>query len=164
MSRLIKFSFRIPESLLDAVRQRTSNISEYIRSLIEDDLGKHFETRDYPKTPYVYRGKLARVIDGDTLELDLDVGFNITIRATVRLELINAPELNTAAGKRAKNYIARKLKGTHLVIETKDPGKYGRYIAKIFYHRTRKDYREILQHGSLINDDMIQAGHAKTSK
>ena len=38
-----------------------------------------------------------------------------------------------------------------------------RYIAKVFYHRTRNDYREILQYGSLINDDMITAGHAKTS-
>ena len=163
MSRLIKFSFRIPESLLDAVRQRTSNISEYIRSLIEDDLGKHAETRDYPKTPYVYHAKLVDVIDGDTLRLELDVGFEIKWTVTVRLEKINAPEMNTAAGKRAKQFIARKLKGTHLVIETKKRGKYGRYLAKVFYHRTRKDYREILQYGSLINDDMIQAGHAKTS-
>jgi len=165
MSRLIKFSFRIPESLLDAVRQRTSNISEYIRSLIEDDLGKHTETRDYPKTPYVYHAKLVSVTDGDTLELDIDVGFDITVRGTVRLEKINAPEMKTAAGKRAKDFISRKLKGTHLVIETKKtPGKYGRILAKVFYHRTRKDYREILQYGSLINDDMIEAGHAKTSK
>ena len=163
MSRFIQFSFRLPESLLDAVRKRTSNISDYFRSLIEDDLGKHTETRDYPKTPYVYHAKLVDVIDGDTLRLELDVGFEIKWTVIVRLEKINAPEMNTAAGKRAKQFITRKLKGTHLVIETKKRGKFGRYIAKVFYHRTRKDYREILQYGSLINDDMIQAGHAKTS-
>jgi len=163
MARFIQFSFRLPESLLDAVRKRTSNISDYIRSLIEDDLGKHSETRDYPKTPYVYHAELLSVVDGDTLKLRVDVGFGITKRVIVRLETIDAPEMKTAAGKRAKDFIARKLKGTHLVIETKKRGKYGRILAKVFYHRTRKDYREILQYGSLINDDMIEAGHAKAS-
>jgi len=51
MARLIQYSFRIPESLLDAVRKRTSNASEYLRSLIIDDLEKHDSTRDHPKTP-----------------------------------------------------------------------------------------------------------------
>ena len=163
MSRQIKFSFRIPVSLLDAVRKRTSNISEYLRSLIEDDIGQNSETRDYPKTPYTYKAELLSVIDGDTLELEIDVGFDIQTTIVARLEQINAPEIDTAAGRRARNYIARKLRGTNLVVETKRRGKYGRYLAKVFYHRTRKDYREILQYGSLINDDMIQAGHAKTS-
>lgn len=164
MSRFVQFSFRLPESLLDAVRQRTSNISGYIRSLIEDDLGSHTETREYPKTPYVYRARLLSVIDGDTLELEIDVGFDIQTKIVARLENIDAFELKSAAGKRAKDFITRKLKGSHLVIETKKRGKFGRYIAKVFYHRTRKDYREILQYGSLINDDMIEAGHAKTMK
>lgn len=165
MARFVQFSFRLPKDLLDAVRKHTSNISGYIRSLIEDDLGKQSETRDYPKTPYVYHAKLISVTDGDTLELELDVGFKMKLDATVRLERIDAPEMKTAAGKRAKDFITRKLKGTHLVIETKkESGKYGRYIAKVFYHRTRKDYREILQYGSLINDDMLAAGHAKTMK
>ena len=163
MSRQIKFSFRIPVSLLDAVRKRTSNISEYLRSLIEYDIGQNSETRDYPKTPYTYKAELLSVIDGDTLELEIDVGFDIKTTIFARLEQINAPEIDTAAGKRARNYIARKLRGANLVVETKRRGKYGRYLVKVFYHRTRKDYREILQYGSLINDDMIQAGHAKTS-
>ena len=164
MSRLVQFSFRIPETLLDAVRKHTSNISEYIRSLIEEDLGQQSETREYPKTPYVYHASLVAVVDGDTLEIELDVGFSITIRETVRLELINAPELDTAAGKKARDFIARKLKGSNLVVETKKKGKFGRLIAKVFYHRTRTDYREILQHGSLINDELIEAGHANRSR
>ena len=160
VSRLTQFSFRIPESLLDAVRQHTSNISAYLRALIEDDLGRKSDTREYPKTPYVYHGSLVRVVDGDTLEIDLDVGFSITIRSTVRLELVNAPELDTAAGKRARDFIARKLKSANLVVETKKRGKFGRFVAKVFFHRTRSDYREILQHGSLINDELVTAGHA----
>ena len=163
MAKDVQFTFRISQTLLDAVRKHTSNISSYIRSLIEDDLGQHAETREYPKTPYVYHAKLIQVTDGDTLDLELDVGFGIKFDATVRLENINAPELDTPPGKRARDFIAQKLQGAYLVVETKKQGKYGRYIAKVFYHRTRKDYREILQYGSLINNVMIEAGHAKTS-
>ena len=163
MAKDVQFTFRISQTLLDVVRKHTSNISGYIRSLIEDDLGKHAETRDYPKTPYVYHASLVDVVDGDTIKVEMDVGFELTLNVVVRLENINAPEINTAAGKRARDFIAKKLKGAHLVIETKKRGKFGRYIAKVYYHRTRSDYREILQYGSLINDDMIQARHAKTS-
>ena len=159
----VQFSFRISRDLLDAVRRHTSNISEYLRSLIEDDLGRQSDTREYPKTPYVYHASLVDVVDGDTIKVEMDVGFELTLNVVVRLENVNAPELDTPPGKRARDFIARKLKGANLVIETKKRGKFGRYIAKVFYHRTRNDYREILQYGSLINDDMITAGHAKTS-
>jgi endonuclease YncB( thermonuclease family) len=163
MSQFVPFSFKLPRELLDAVRKRTSNVSEYIRSLMEDDLGRDTAARDYPRTPYIYHARLLDVIDGDTLQLEIDMGFEIRATIIARLEQINAPEIDTAAGKRARDFIARKLKGANLVVETKRRGKYGRYLAKIFYHRTRSDYREILQYGSLLNDDMIQAGHAKTS-
>jgi endonuclease YncB( thermonuclease family) len=163
MAQLSQFSFKLPRDLLDAARKRTSNLSEYIRSLMELDLGRDTHARDYPRTPYIYHARLLDVLDGDTLQLEIDMGFEISGRITARLEQINAPEIDTAAGKRARDFIARRLKGAHLVVETKRRGKFGRYLAKVFYHKTRKDYREILQYGSLINDDMIQAGHAKAS-
>jgi endonuclease YncB( thermonuclease family) len=130
--RFIQYGFRISTDLLDAVRKRTANVSEYLRSLIENDLGQDADLREYPRTPYVYHAKLTEVIDGDTLKLELDVGFEITLHATIRLEQINAPEIDTAAGKRAKAFLQKKLKGAYLVIETKKRGKYGRYIARVF--------------------------------
>ncbi|MBI5568998.1 MAG: hypothetical protein HY914_03550, partial [Desulfomonile tiedjei] len=127
MSRdhFIQYGFRISTDLLDAVRKRTANVSEYLRTLIENDLGQDAGLREYPRTPYVYHAKLTEVIDGDTLKLELDVGFEITLHATIRLEQINAPEIDTAAGKRAKAFLQKKQKGAYLVIETKKRGKYG---------------------------------------
>ena len=163
MSQFVPFSFKLPRDLLDAVRKRTSNVSEYIRSLMEDDIGRDTAARDYPRTPYIYHARLLDIIDGDTLQLEIDMGFEIRATIVARLEQIDTPEINTAAGKRARDFIASKLKSANLIVETKRRGKYGRYLAKVFYHRTRSDYREILQYGSLINDDMIQAGHANSS-
>ena len=121
----VQFSFRISRDLLDAVRRHTSNISEYLRSLIEDDLGRQSDTREYPKTPYVYHASLVDVVDGDTIKVEMDVGFELTLNVVVRLENVNAPELDTPPGKRARDFIARKLKGANLVIETKKRGKFG---------------------------------------
>jgi micrococcal nuclease len=46
--------------------------------------------------PYVYRIKaLVAVIDGDTIDLDLDLGFSLVLRQRVRLYGLDAPELRT---------------------------------------------------------------------
>jgi micrococcal nuclease len=46
--------------------------------------------------PFVYRLKaVAKVVDGDTVDLDLDLGFSITLRQRVRLYGIDAPEVHT---------------------------------------------------------------------
>jgi micrococcal nuclease len=46
--------------------------------------------------PFVYRLKtVAKVVDGDTVDLDLDLGFSITLRQRVRLIGVDAPELRS---------------------------------------------------------------------
>ena len=125
MSQFVPFSFKLPRDLLDAVRKRTSNVSEYIRSLMEDDIGRDTAARDYPRTPYIYHARLLDIIDGDTLQLEIDMGFEIRATIVARLEQIDTPEINTAAGKRARDFIASKLKSANLIVETKRRGKYG---------------------------------------
>jgi len=44
---------------------------------------------------YEYKGKAIRVIDGDTIEAEIDLGFNIKIKETIRLYGINTPETRT---------------------------------------------------------------------
>jgi endonuclease YncB( thermonuclease family) len=51
-----------------------------------------------------YRGVVDRVQDGDTIYIKLDLGFDLTVYARVRVYGINAPELSTDAGKVAKAY------------------------------------------------------------
>ena len=51
-----------------------------------------------------YAGVVDSVHDGDTVNIKLDVGFDLTIYARVRVMGINAPELSTAAGKAARDF------------------------------------------------------------
>lgn len=88
---------------------------------------------------YEYRAALVRVIDGDTLVVVLDLGFDVKLKQTLRLAGINTPELHAAdATARAKAKAARErlasLVGTgDLTIRTvKDAReKYGRYLAHV---------------------------------
>jgi endonuclease YncB( thermonuclease family) len=51
-----------------------------------------------------YRAKLHRVIDGDTFELDIDLGFGCWTRQTIRLQGLDCPERNTPEGRAAKAF------------------------------------------------------------
>src|SRR6185503_20237177 len=73
-----------------------------------------------------YRGVVDLVHDGDTVNVRLDVGFDLTVYTRVRVNGINAPELATAAGKRAR-WHARKLlpPGTEVQVISLGWDKYG---------------------------------------
>lgn len=95
-----------------------------------------------PDPSFVYMAELVSVHDGDTVTLDVDLGFHVSVRISARLYGINAPELSTVAGKASRDHL-RELLGAHpgspampdpLTIKTyKDPGdKYGRWLAQVF--------------------------------
>ena len=66
-----------------------------------------------------YRATVVRNIDADTIALSVDMGFDCTIRLTVRLFGINAPEIRTPEGKVAAEYVAQRLPpGTACILET----------------------------------------------
>lgn len=81
---------------------------------------------------YEYAAKLVRVVDGDTVLLDLDLGFHEwRIGQSYRLLRINAPELNTAEGKAAKVALEQFLAGKVLVAATQKSDNFGRYLTEL---------------------------------
>lgn len=82
---------------------------------------------------FVYQAFVERVVDGDTLKVEIDLGFNIRIRQTIRLRAIDCPEMDTAEGKAAKKFVETLLKGVeYLTIKTVKPDKYDRYLGDVF--------------------------------
>ena len=87
-----------------------------------------------------YRAKVVRWIDGDTLELEVDLGQNIIIRGKYRLARIDAPEIKLYRGvtkeeKQRGLQLLERLRGMDLdiiTISTYKKGKYGRYIIDIW--------------------------------
>jgi len=86
---------------------------------------------------YEYACELVRVIDGDTVVLDIDLGFRTWRRETVRLAGINAPERKGAtfdAGHNSMAQLKLKLVDKSLVVQTEldRSDKYGRTLGTIF--------------------------------
>lgn len=109
---------------------------------------------------YTYRCTVARVVDGDTIDLNIDLGFNVWIKERVRLYGIDTPETRTrdliekAAGFKAKQYVEDWVKDpAGLAVRThKDKrGKYGRTLGEI--HR--------IGWVKTLNQELVDLGLAK---
>lgn len=73
-----------------------------------------------------YPARVLSIHDGDTLTVQLDLGFNIAFTSNARLYGINAPELSTTAGKAALAYVQTLVKpGDAVAVLSHGWDKYG---------------------------------------
>ena len=106
-----------------------------------------------------YRAVVDRVVDGDTIDVILDLGFDIQLKGRVRFYGMNAPESRTRdavekqAGLAAKRYVEDWISGHEgkVIIQTSldDKGKYGRILGRV-----------LNDEGECLNDEMVSLGHA----
>jgi micrococcal nuclease len=115
---------------------------------------------------YEYKSKLVRVVDGDTLDAMVDLGFNVWIKVRVRLAGIDAFENRTRDKEEKKKGIAAKerlievLKSSNNEFSLKSygVGKFGRCIGELFV--TKNYIRSPKYHGKCINTMLVKEGHA----
>ena len=128
---------------------------------------------------YEYRAKVTRVIDGDTVDVDVDLGFDVWLKSRVRLYGIDTPESRTRnkeekyRGLLAKEYLKswiKKAKGI-VILKTKkgeETGKFGRILADIIVDGVSvnklmiKDNHAVAYHGQ--SKKSIQTAHDKNRK
>lgn len=108
---------------------------------------------------YTYNAKLDRVVDGDTVDALVDLGFDTWKKTRIRLYGLDAWESRTRdleekqKGLAAKQFLIDKLEANNneFILVSHGVGKYGRCLGEIF-----------LTPGSdCINDLLITEGHAK---
>jgi len=86
-----------------------------------------------PALNFVYSATVERIVDGDTVELMLDLGFKVFWKSTCRFARINAPEKNTPEGVTAKAFLVSQLPvGTEVIIRSTKLDKYGRGLIEIW--------------------------------
>lgn len=88
---------------------------------------------------YHYKMIVTKVVDGDTIYGDVDLGFNIGVKKMeFRLAEVNAPEMKgeaRTAGLASKKFVEDNLLNKEVCILTKKDSKekYGRYLAWVYY-------------------------------
>jgi micrococcal nuclease len=110
---------------------------------------------------YTYKAKVVYIVDGDTMDVVIDLGFNATIKIRVRIMGVDTPEVfrpksegeavhGAAASRRAKELLLNK----DVIIQTfKDADIYNRYSAKI-----------TLPDGKDFSGIMLEEGYQKKEK
>jgi micrococcal nuclease len=95
---------------------------------------------------YNYKAIVNRVVDGDTVNLKIDLGFRLSYTANCRMAGINAPEMSEDAGKQSKAALMENLPVGHVVdIISTGLDKYGRPIVVIKVNGTDINIKMITQ-------------------
>ena len=113
------------------------------------------------KDPYIYRIKqVLKVVDGDTIDASIDLGFDISLEKRIRLAGIDTPESRTtnvkekSMGLESKEWLKKTLEGAKdILIKTELPDsteKYGRIIGHLFINGQETS----------LNNQMIYEGYA----
>ncbi|MFA5160167.1 MAG: DUF1016 N-terminal domain-containing protein [Candidatus Omnitrophota bacterium] len=135
-----------------------------------DEQGEVRSLNAVHRTPYdflyTYQAWVNRVLDGDTIEATIDLGFGFTTTQTLRLRAIDAPEIQTRDGMEAREFVEKALQipgngergtqakaGAQVLIKTSRSDKYDRYLADVFI--TDKNGEE-----QYLNNLLLEKGYA----
>lgn len=110
---------------------------------------------------YHYKAKVERIVDGDTIDVVIDLGFKITTFQRIRLAKINTPETFNVKkdseeyfkGLTSKQYVEQRIAANNNEIELeteKVTEKYGRYIGTIWLADSKTS----------LNDELVEKGFA----
>lgn len=108
---------------------------------------------------YNYKAKVLRVVDGDTIHMDIDLGMRISYKTNCRLDNINTPELTSKDMEvriraiAAKEFLINMLPvGSIVDLNSTSLDKYGRPLGIIVFN------------GGNVNEEMLKNGHAVVYK
>lgn len=80
---------------------------------------------------YEYRAKIINVVDGDTVDAVIDLGFRVTTTQRLRLARVDTPERGQPKFEEAKEFVQKAVGGKEVYLRSTKVSKYGYYLASI---------------------------------
>ena len=116
---------------------------------------------------YEYKAIVNRVVDGDTLDCTIDLGFSVWKKIRVRMEGINTPESRTRDLEEKERGLAAKARlveileynDNHCVLQVSGVGKYGRALAAVIVDSLSPVSTETSITKVNVNKQLIEEGH-----
>jgi micrococcal nuclease len=106
---------------------------------------------------YLYSATVTHVIDGDTIDCIVDLGFSVSVKERFRLYGIDTPEKTSKIetvrilAENATKFVRDSIDGKPITIESVEKDKYGRWLAKIYMGAT----------SPTLNEQLVTLGLAK---
>lgn len=101
---------------------------------------------------YTYRAVCVNVVDGDTVDLVIDKGFNDTTKRRIRLLGIDTPERGQTGFQEATDFVESLILEKNCYLQSYKSGSFGRWLGEIFY----EEDGEILS----LNQALLDYGYA----
>jgi len=112
---------------------------------------------------YEYKAEVIRVVDGDTIDVMVDLGFKTYRAERLRLARVDAPEIRgkeKEKGLKVKEFVENILKDyPFVIVRTEKTGKYGRYIAEVYIPEMKGDGTYSLKRS--LSNLLLETGRAK---
>jgi endonuclease YncB( thermonuclease family) len=110
---------------------------------------------------YCFIARLEGLIDADTFDFDVDLGFSTWTKRRIRLAGVNAPEITNKEGRAARNFVAKELaRAKTIVIKSQKSDLYGRYLGHLFLAPESVSLEACFQNGRYLNDLLLRNKHA----
>lgn len=103
---------------------------------------------------YRYKTLCTNVVDGDTIDCTVDLGFQMSMKGRFRLARINTPEINSpdekirVKGQESRQFVVDNLLNKNFEVMSIKVEKYGRYLAEVYIGELN------------LNDELIRLGLA----
>ena len=150
-----------PESF-DAVALIFTHMHERIRRTVHRKLVSALKPGGHLFLEAYSPEQLREVIDADTLLLDIDLGFEVIRRQSIRLARIDAPPRDTHKGAAGRRFVREQLAVARtVVINTRKYDIHRRYVAHVFFTFNNRGIESTFLKGRYLNQELIDKGFAK---
>ena len=138
-----------------------SRSGDLIQSQKDENGYQFFDSSDLVVPHYTYKAFVLEVIDGDTIWVNIDLGFGAWTTQKLRLKGINTKGVETKEGKGAKDFMESRLKRCKFIaVKTYWRDKFTRYLADIFYIQREDDFFKVVRDGRFMNQILLDEGLA----
>lgn len=136
--------------------------SNFVETVKTEEDYKFIKSNATKKHLYTYKAYINKIIDGDTLWVNIDCGFKIWVKQKIRLRGINTQSIETKGGVVAKKFLEKEFKGlSFVIIKSHGRDKYDRYLMDLFYLKGEQEPLNVLDKGVFLNQVLLDKGLAE---